>query len=233
MCGRYVITAPVEAMQELFGFEERPNFPPRFNVAPSQDVPIVRRRKEGGGRELALVRWGLIPYWAKDASIGHKLINARAEGIAGKPALREAFRRRRCLVPANGFYEWETRGRSRQPWLIRPKDGGLMAFAGLWEAWRDPGSGERVHSCTIVTTLPNALAGRWHDRMPVILAPEDYERWLDPADADAQALLRPCPEEWLEAYRVSPRVNRPDDDDAELIEPLAPERAAEGLFERG
>lgn len=231
MCGRYVMTSPIEAMQQMFGFEERPNLPPRFNVAPSQEVPIVRRRKDGTGRELALVRWGLIPYWAKDSSIGYKLINARAESLASKSAFREAFRKRRCLIPSNGFYEWEKQGNSRQPWLIRPKGGGLMAFAGLWEVWRDPASGQRVHSCTVVTGEPNALAARWHDRMPVILAPEDYERWLDPA-ADIEALLGPCPEAWLEAYPVSPRVSRPENDDPELIEPLALESATGNLLDR-
>lgn len=220
MCGRYMMTSPVDAMQQLFRFEERPNLPPRFNVAPTQDVPIVRLRKSGEGRELALVRWGLIPYWAKDPAIGNKLINARAESVATKPAFREAFRRRRCLVPANGFYEWEKRGRTRQPWLIRRKDGELLAFAGLWEVWRND-KGERIHSCTIVTGEPNAVAGRFHDRMPVILDPDDYERWLRAEPEDALRLLGPCPDAWLEAYPVSPRVNSPANDDPELIEPLA------------
>lgn len=220
MCGRYMMTSPVDAMQRLFRFEERPNLPPRYNAAPTQDVPIVRRRKEGAGRELALVRWGLIPWWAKDPAIGTRLLNARAETVATKPAFRDAFRARRCLVPANGFYEWEKRGRSKQPWLIRLKGGGLLAFAGLWEVWRDP-KGEKIHSCTIVTSEPNAVAGRFHDRMPVILDPGAYQRWLDPADPDPLELLRPCPDDWLEAYPVSPRVNSPQNDDPELVEPLA------------
>ena len=220
MCGRYMMTSPVDAMQQLFRFEERPNLPPRFNVAPTQDVPIVRLRKGGEGRELALVRWGLIPYWAKDPAIGNKLINARAESVATKPAFREAFRRRRCLVPANGFYEWEKRGRMRQPWLIRRKGGELLAFAGLWEVWRND-KGERIHSCTIVTGEPNAVAGRFHDRMPVILNPDDYERWLRAEPEEALRLLGPCPDAWLEAYPVSPRVNSPANDGPELIEPMA------------
>lgn len=220
MCGRYMMTSPVDAMQQLFRFEERPNLPPRYNVAPTQEVPIVRRRKEGTGRELALVRWGLIPWWAKDPAVGNRLINARAESVASKPAFREAFRKRRCLVPANGFYEWEKRGREKRPWLIRLKGGGLLAFAGLWEVWRDP-RGEKIHSCTIVTSEPNAVAGRFHDRMPVILDPGDYERWLDPDDPAALQLLQPCPDDWLEAYPVSPRVNSPQNDDPELVEPLA------------
>lgn len=229
MCGRYMMTSPVEAMQQLFQFEERPNLPARFNIAPSQDVPIVRRRKDGTGRELALVRWGLIPPWAEEPSIGHKLINARAESVATRPAFREAFRKRRCLVPANGFYEWEKRGRTKQPWLIRAKDGGLLAFAGLWEIWRDP-AGQPVHSCTIVTTEPNALAARFHDRMPAILDPSAYAAWLDPKSPDPHRPLTPCPDDWLDAYPVSTRVNTPQNDDPELIEPLPGDPADSDLF---
>lgn len=229
MCGRYMMTSPVEAMQRLFQFEERPNLPARFNIAPSQDVPIVRRRKDGTGRELALVRWGLIPPWAEEPSIGHKLINARAESVATRPAFREAFRKRRCLVPANGFYEWEKRGRTKQPWLIRAKDGELLAFAGLWEIWRDP-AGQPVHSCTIVTTEPNALAARIHDRMPAILDPSAYAAWLDPNSANPHRLLIPCPDDWLDAYPVSTRVNAPQNDDPELIKRLAGDPADLDLF---
>lgn len=214
-----MMTSPIEAMRRLFLFDERPNLPPRYNVAPSQDVPIVRLDKECVGRELALVRWGLIPYWADDPRIGYKLINARAESVATRPAFRAAFRQRRCLVPANGFFEWEKRAKAKQPWLIRAKGGGLMAFAGLWEVWRDP-KGEPVHSCTIVTGEPNELAGRFHDRMPVILGPDAHERWLRAGPDEARALLGPCPDEWLEAYPVSTRVNSPDNDDPEVIRPL-------------
>jgi len=219
MCGRYMMTSPVDAMRQLLMFDERPNLPPRYNVAPSQDIPIVRLNKERTGRELALVRWGLIPYWADDPKIGYKLINARAESVATKPAFRVAFRQRRCLVPANGFFEWEKRGRTKQPWLIRAKGGVLMAFAGLWEVWRDP-EGEPVHSCAIVTGEPNEVAGRFHDRMPVILAPDAYERWLRAEPEEARTLLEPCPDEWLEAYPVSTRVNSPDHDDPEVIRSL-------------
>ena len=224
-----MMTAPVEAMQRLFRFEERPNLPARYNVAPSQDVPIVRLNRERTGRELALVRWGLIPYWAKDPAIGNKLINARAESVATRPAFREAFQRRRCLVPANGFYEWEKRGRARQPWLIRARGGGLLAFAGVWERWRPP-EGEPVHSCAIITGPPNALAGRFHDRMPVILSSDEFEAWLRAEPDEALGLLGPCPDDWLEAFPVSPRVNSPDNDDPELIEPLRPEPVEPDLF---
>jgi len=219
MCGRYLMTSTIEAMRQLFLFDERPNLPPRYNIAPSQAIPIVRLNREGTGRELALARWGLIPSWADDPKIGYRLINARAESVASRPAFRAAFRQRRCLVPANGFFEWEKRGRTKQPWLIRAKGGALMAFAGLWEVWRDP-NGAPVHSCAIVTGAPNEVAGRFHDRMPVILGPDAYEPWLRAAPEEARALLTPCPDEWLEAYPVSTRVNRPDHDDPEVIRPL-------------
>jgi putative SOS response-associated peptidase YedK len=220
MCGRYMMTSPVEAVRRLLLVDERLNLPPRYNIAPSQDVPIVRLRKDRSGRELALVRWGLIPYWSKDAKIGARLINARAESIATKPAFREAFARRRCLVPANGFYEWEKRGRARQPWLIRARDGGLLTFAGLWEHWRDPAGGT-IASCTIITGEPNPLVARLHDRMPVIVPAEDHERWLSGDPETALGLLRPFPEDQLEAFPVSPRVGSPAHDDPDLIEPIA------------
>jgi putative SOS response-associated peptidase YedK len=220
MCGRYMMTSPVEALRRLLLVEERPNLPPRYNIAPTQDVPIVRLRKDRSGRELTLARWGLIPYWAKDAKIGARQINARAESLATRPAFREAFARRRCLVPADGFYEWQKRGRTKQPWLIRAKDGSLLAFAGLWEHWRDPAGGT-VTSCTIVTGEPNPLVARLHDRMPVILAPDHHEGWLCGDPATAQDLLRPFPADRLEAFPVSPRVNSPANDDPGLIEPIA------------
>jgi putative SOS response-associated peptidase YedK len=219
MCGRFVLTSPLDAVQELFGITERPNLAPRYNVAPSQEVPVVRRTRDGQGRELALLRWGLIPYWAKDPSVGYKMINARVESVATKPAFREPFRRRRCLIPADGFYEWQKDGKRRQPWLVRLKGGGLFAFAGLWDYWRDP-AGQPVHSCTIVTGPANALLTPLHDRMPVILAPDDFARWLEAEPDEAARLLRPCPDEWLETFPVSARVNSPANDDGDLVLPL-------------
>jgi len=221
MCGRFLLHAPVEVLQRAFGFEERPNLQPRYNVAPTQTVPIVRRKGDDG-RELAPVRWGLIPSWAKDASIGGRLINARAETVAEKPAFRGAFRRRRALVPADGFYEWRKRegDRPKQPLLIRRRDGQPFALAGLWEHWRGP-EGE-VQTCTIVTTAANAVLAPIHDRMPVILDPAAYDRWLDPARPGAEELLRPCPDEWLEAFPVGTRVNNVRNDAAELIAPMNP-----------
>jgi putative SOS response-associated peptidase YedK len=172
-----------------------------------------------------MARWGLVPYWAEDVKIGNRLINARAETIERTPAFREAYRRRRCLVPADGFFEWRKEGKTRQPLLIRRKDQAPFAFAGLWERWRQP-DGQILRSCSIVTCPANALVAAVHDRMPVILDPGDFERWLDPEATDGRTLLHPCPDDWLEAYEVSPRVNSPANDDPECITPLA-ERAAE------
>jgi putative SOS response-associated peptidase YedK len=219
MCGRYMLTTPVDALRQLFLFTERPNLPPRYNIAPTQEVPIVRRRREGDGRELVMARWGLVPFWADDPKIGNRLINARAETLARTRAFREAYSRRRCLVPADGFFEWQKAGKTRQPLLVRRTDRAPFAFAGLWERWRQPG-GAILRSCTIITCPPNALIARVHDRMPVILAPAGHERWLDP-EIDARDLLVPCPAAWLEAVPVSPRVNSPQNDDPECIAPLA------------
>lgn len=218
MCGRYLLRAPLDLLQRAFRFGERPNLAPRYNIAPTQTVPIVRRARGGEGRELALVRWGLVPAWAKDLSIGSRMINARAEGIATKPAFRAAFKARRCLVPADGFYEWAKLDGRKQPMLIRLRSGEPFAFAGLWEIWRSPDG--PLETCAIVTTEPNAVTAPIHNRMPVILDPDDYNRWLDPSRPGGEELLRPCPAEWLEAYPVSPKVNSPRNDAAELIEPF-------------
>jgi putative SOS response-associated peptidase YedK len=221
MCGRYLLTSPVDLLRQLFRFMERPNLGPRYNIAPSQEVPIVRLSREGARRELIQVRWGLVPYWADDIRIGNRLINARAETIARTPAFREAYERRRCLVPADGFYEWRKEGKQKQPLLIRRKDRVPFAFAGLWERWRQP-DGQILRSCTIATCPPNELVAEVHNRMPVILAAEDHDRWLDPAAGAGRALLRPCPADWLEALPVSPRVNSPANDDPEcLAQPAA------------
>ena len=219
MCGRYLLHTPVHRLQQAFGFTELPNLTPRYNIAPTQTVPIIRQQASGEGRELALVRWGLVPSWAKDVGIGGKMINARAEGIAAKPAFRTAFHKRRCLVPADGFYEWQKVAGGKQPMLIRLRSGGPFAFAGLWERWRGP-DGE-VETSTIITTTPNALTAPIPDRMPVVLDPADYDRWLDPAQPDAEALLRPCPDDWLVAVPVSRRVNSPRNDTVDLIEPFS------------
>ena len=219
MCGRYTITSPLDAIRALFNVDERPNLAPRFNVAPTQLVPVVRPGDTPSGRALVQLRWGLIPHWAKDARIGAKMINARAETVADTAAFREAYAKRRCLIVADGFYEWRRDGKQKQPFRFVLADGGPFAFAGLWSRWRDP-AGETIESCTIITTAANAVVAPIHARMPVILAPDNYARWLDPAN-DARPLLRPFPAEALTAYPVSPRVNAVRNDDAGLIERAA------------
>ncbi len=223
MCGRYSLTSPTEAVRRLFDFPELPNLAVRVNIAPSQDVAAVRLGEGGASeRHFAWLRWGLIPSWAKESGIGNRMINARAETIAEKPAFRAAFRRRRCLIPADGFDEWKTERGRKQPYRIALEGGAPFAFAGLWERWEGSGEAGVVESCTIVTTEANARLKAIHHRMPVILAPEAYVAWLDPATpgAEAQALLRPAPSEWFTAYLVSPMINSPANDDPALIEPL-------------
>jgi len=222
MCGRYSIATPVEVLRRVFRFK-RPalNLEPRYNVAPTQRVPIVRLEYAGvtGERELAMVRWGLIPIWARAATSGTRMINARAEGIAEKSAFRAAFRERRCLVPADGFYEWQATPGRKVPWRIMLKDGGPFAFAGLWEHWRSP-PGAVVESCAIVTTAANHLLRPLHDRMPVILAPDDCAAWLgEDAVRAVSELLRPYPSETMRAYRVTTTVNSVKNDGPECIAP--------------
>jgi putative SOS response-associated peptidase YedK len=218
MCGRYLLTSPVDALIDLFGVQERLNLAPNYNAAPTQSLPIVRAR-DGGGRELVSARWGLVPFWAKDLTIGARAFNARAETLAEKPMFRDAYRRRRCLVPADGFYEWRKTGGAKQPFLIRVKGGRTFAFAGLWERWGK--DAETVTSFTIVTTEANAFMAELHDRMPVILDPRDWASWLEPQADEGAALLRPCPDGWLERWPVSPRVGNVRNNDPRLIEPLA------------
>jgi len=232
MCGRYLLKAPADALRRAFGFVEQPNLMPRYNIAPTQDVAVIRERREPKGeRTLQLLRWGLIPSWAEDMKGGAKLINARAEGISERPSFREAFQNRRCLVPADGFYEWRTEGKLKQPYLIQRRDRAPFAFAGLWERWipkTQPPEPAYIDSFTIVTTEANALLRLLHVRMPVILAPEDYARWFDrgTSEAELKALLKPAPEDLLAYVPVSPRVNAAAPDDAGLIEPVGVEVVA-------
>lgn len=222
MCGRFTLTVPGEQASQQFGLSKAATtLAPRYNIAPTQPVAAVRAAE--GGRELALLRWGLIPPWAKDLSIGARMINARAETAAEKPAFRSAMKQRRCLILADGFYEWQTTGAGKQPFYFRVEGGRPFAFAGLWEQWRGP-QGDQIESCTILTTEANDLVRPLHDRMPVILRPEDYARWLDPALRDAGAvadLLAPYPADAMLTYPVSKAVNRVSNDGAELIAPLA------------
>jgi putative SOS response-associated peptidase YedK len=224
MCGRYVIKTPPALMRQAFGYGEQPNFPPRYNVAPTQPIPVVRL--VDGRRSFALLRWGLIPSWVKDPRGFSLLINARAESALEKPAFRNAMRRRRCLIPADGFYEWKRDGERKRPHVARPK--GLVAFAGLWEPWMGP-NGEELDTACIVTTAANRTLRSLHDRMPAVIPPEAFDLWLDCANVEAEtaaALLVPAPEDLFEAYEISTAVNRTANDSADLMEPLAPGAAA-------
>ncbi len=217
-----LLTTPVSALERIFGVADRPNLKPRWNIAPTQDIPIVRR--DGDGRRLALARWGLVPPWAEDPVIGARMINARAESLADKPAFRYALRHRRCLVPLDGFYEWTVAGGRKQGHVIRRPDRAPFALAGLWEVWRGPRNGppldRPLDSATVVTTAANATLSALHERMPVVLAPGDWERWLDPATPGAalQALLKPAPDDWLEVAAVGPRVNSVRNDDPSCLD---------------
>jgi putative SOS response-associated peptidase YedK len=221
MCGRYTLKTPVEELTEEFGFgASSVELPPNYNVAPTQQVAAVL--EEGGERRLEMLRWGLIPSWADDPGIGARMINARSETAPEKPSFRRAFRERRCLIPADGFYEWRRTNGAKQPYYIRMREERPFAFAGLWESWKD-GSGPEIRSCTILTTKPNALTAEIHDRMPVILPPGSYDAWLDPeAERDElYGLLAPYPEDEMEAYPVSRFVNSPQNNDPRCIEPTA------------
>lgn len=219
MCGRYAITTAPEAIRQLFGYLEQPNWPQRYNVAPTQPVPIVRMAE--GKRQLALVRWGLIPAWVKDPRTFSLVINARGESVLDKPAFRNAMKYRRCLFPADGFYEWKRDGERKQPYFVRLKSGHPMAFAGLWESWMGP-NGEEMETAAIVTTTASRLIAHIHDRMPVIVPPEAFDFWLDPkVDAEmASAVIQPAKDPLIECYPVSSAVNRTANDSPKLLEPL-------------
>ena len=194
---------------------------PCYNIAPTQPVPIIRQHPKEARRELSLVRWGLIPSWVKDASGAAMMINARSETASTKPAFRDALKSRRCLVPADGFYEWQRTGKTKQPFCFEVNNGSLFAFAGLWDRWKDP-NGTWVKSCSILTTAPNAVTSAVHDRMPVILDPSSYDLWLDPGMTNVDAasdLLKPYDARLMRSFPVSPRVNSVVNDDAECSMP--------------
>jgi putative SOS response-associated peptidase YedK len=229
MCGRFALALPLETVTEAFDVQLSTPLPmalePRYNIAPTQPVLAVRLAPDSGERELALLQWGLIPSWAKDPKMGSRLINARSETAAEKPAFRAAFKRRRCLIPASGFYEWQQmngNGKRKQPMYVQAANGRPLGLAGLWEVWQS-GDGSVVESCTILTTAANELMAPIHDRMPVIIDPVDYEAWLDPAldPGEAQHLLRPYSADNMVAYPVSTLVNSPYNEQPQCIEPLA------------
>ncbi len=223
MCGRFTLTTPGEALAEVFGLDEPPELAPRYNIAPTQPVAVVRRVPAGAPRSLSMLRWGLIPAWQREPRHGSLLINARAESLLDKPAFRDAFERRRCLIPADGFYEWKGSSGQREAWLIRSADGRPLAFAGLWEPapGREPG---QAGTCAIVTTEPNQVVRPIHDRMPVVLPEADWNAWVDPDNRhanDLTRLLRPCDAESLAAVRVGPTVNNAANETPDCMKPLA------------
>ena len=220
MCGRFSQTATPEIIAEQFQVQESPLFQPRYNIAPSQHIAAIRIETDTTTRNLVMLRWGLIPSWAKDPKIGNQCINAKAETVAEKPSFRSALKKRRCLVVATGFYEWQMRGPVKQPMWIGLRSKRPFAFAALWEHWK-PTEGESLETCTIITTEPNELMQPIHNRMPVILAPSSYDQWLDPTFQQAEplkALLRPYPSEELMAYSVSTLVNNPRHDAPQCLE---------------
>jgi putative SOS response-associated peptidase YedK len=225
MCGRYSLTSPPELLATLFGLARAPSLSPRYNIAPTQAAPVVRVRTgaaEKKTRGMELLRWGLIPQWADDPAIGNRMINARAETINEKPAYRQAFRDRRCLVPADGFYEWQVLGKGKQPHFIHRADNQPMAIAGLWERCEKAGP-EPIESFTILTTSPNDLMRELHDRMPVIIEPEDFDRWMDPSVEDLDTLvrlLRPCAAGVLAAFPVGAYINNPRNEGPQCVEPV-------------
>lgn len=226
MCGRFTLRAPADQLALLFGLSEAPITAPRYNIAPTQPVGLVRMNPRSQSRAWALAIWGLIPSWAKDPSIGARMINARSETVAEKPSFRAAYKRRRCLIPADGFYEWQKVGSRKQPHFIGMADDGPFAFAGLWEHWAGP-DGSELESCTILTTEPNDMLASLHNRMPVIVDPLDYDDWLgsggdDPRDhmAILPHLLRPYPADQMKTYPVSTYVSNARNEGEECIVPL-------------
>ena len=222
MCSRYSLTSPPEAVRSYFRYDNEAIFPPRFNIAPSQPVAIVRNTPKGG-RELALVRWGLIPSWVKDPRDFPNLINARAETAAEKPSFRAAMRHRRCLVAADGFYEWTGARGAKSPHLVHPRAGGPMGMAGIFEHWQGP-DGSEMESMAILTVAANQAMSAIHDRMPAIVAEHDFDAWLDcrsGSASDVLNILSPAPEDLLEIVEVSRKLNNPRNEGPEVQEPAA------------
>lgn len=232
MCGRYRLSRRKQIIEEHFDVTGDDDWVPRYNIAPTQPVPIIRQHPKEPRRDLSLVRWGLIPSWAKDTSGAATMINARSETAATKPAFSDALKSRRCLVPADAFYEWQRTEKTRQPFCFEVGDGELFAFAGLWDRWRAP-DGSWLSSCSILTTTPNRLTATVHDRMPVILDPSNYDLWLDPGMTKIEAasdLLKPFEAQLMRAYTVSLRVNNVANDDAGCSVPIEQPHAQTNLF---
>jgi len=223
MCGRYRLSRRKQIVEAHFsGVSGQEDWNPRYNIAPTQPVPIIRQNSQKPVRELSLLRWGLIPSWAKDASVASRMINARSETAGAKPAFRDPLTNRRCLIPADGFYEWQRTGKVKQPYCFEVNDGELFAFAGIWDRWTDPNR-NTVETCSILTTSPNAVTSAVHDRMPVILDPDSYDIWLDPGMRDvttAFELLKPYDAQFMRCYPISTRINHVANDDEECSAPV-------------
>jgi len=222
MCGRFTLDVSPELLAEIFGLTGIPVFPARYNITPTQKVLAIRSLADNIHRELVLLRWGLIPSWAKDASIGNRMINARSETVHERPAFRNAIKHHRCIVPASGFFEWMQEDKTKRPLYVRLKDGSPMCFAGIWEHWKSP-EGEIIESCSILTTKSNKLIEPLHDRMPVILHREEFNLWLDRQTTDPEKLkhlYQPYPSDLMDMYPVTPLVNSPKNDMPELILPI-------------
>lgn len=233
MCGRYRLSRRKQIIEEYFGSATwDDDWSPRYNIAPTQQIPVVRQSPKEPIRQASLMKWGLVPSWAKDASGVASMINARSETAPALPAFRDPFKYRRCLIPADGFYEWKRTGTSKQPFCFEVNDGEVFAFAGLWDGWRNA---ERlwIKTCSILTTTPNAVTSTIHDRMPVILHPDNYDLWLDPGMTNVAAvseLLKPYDPRLMRAYPVSPRINHVANDDEECSRPVEIAEAQNRLF---
>lgn len=235
MCGRYRLSRRKQIIEEYFDAADwQDDWSPRYNIAPTQPVPVIRQHPKEPIRQISTMRWGLIPYWSKDASSAATTINARSETAAEKPAFRDPLKFRRCLIPADGFYEWKRTGAAKQPYCFEVNEGELFAFAGLWDGWKDA-NGKWVKTCSILTTTPNAVTSAVHDRMPVILDRESYDLWLDPGMTNVQViseLLKPYNSRLMRSYPISTRINHVANDDEECCLPQQVAEVQPLLFER-
>jgi putative SOS response-associated peptidase YedK len=233
MCGRYRLSRRKQLVEEYFDTADwQDDWSPRHNIAPTQPVPVIRQNPKEPIRQLSLMKWGLIPAWSKDTSGAAHMINARSETAATKPAFREALKSCRCLIPADGFYEWSRDGKTKQPFCFEVDDGELFAFAGLWDGWRDA-SGNWMKTCSILTTTPNAVTSAIHDRMPVILDPDNYDLWLDPGMTDPNVvseLPKPYDARLMQCFPVSTRINHVGNDDEECLRPVELAETQNRLF---
>lgn len=233
MCGRYRLSRRKQLVEEYFGTAPwDDDWSPRYNIAPTQPVPVIRQHPKEPVRQVSMMKWGLLPHWAKDPSIASSTINAKSETVAIKPAFRDPLKFRRCLIPADGFYEWARKGTSKQPYCFEVNGGELFAFAGLWDGWKNA-EGQWIRTCTILTTTPNAVTSAIHDRMPVILDPDAYDLWLDPGINDVKAvseLLKPYDAKSMRCYPVSTRINHVANDDEECSHAVEITEAQNQLF---